>query len=29
MKRGEKKRQEKIAAIRKAVAESRARNGGG
>ena len=29
MKRGEKKRQEKITAIRKAVAESRARNGGG
>ncbi len=29
MKRGEKKRQEKIVAIRKAVAESRARNGGG
>lgn len=29
MKRGEKKRQEKIATIRKAVAESRARNGGG
>lgn len=29
IKRGEKKRQEKITAIRKAVAESRARNGGG
>lgn len=29
IKRGEKKRQEKIVAIRKAVAESRARNGGG